>query len=379
MTTEQSRLFADYILGMPDQDAAAEYVRFSAFRLDGTFFNEMHSMIGEARNRNDIQRERSLERLMSVASDACGRAHAPFAEARAARTSKKTKIVKAEPQTDYARAMEMIQLDKRVTGMMMRTHFNPVDDSVIDDWKIIADGYRKLIDAGPPETPLYTIASLRLKYAQALESIGRAYKSMNDSKQSRAYYKQAAKAFEEAGDRAEAANCRAKIGSDRMSEEGEFDGQIGAALQDLEAFVQREPEYFSRLVDLGELQAQAGDDFAAEKTLVKAESGLKAAEWGNPSGSDLAEALVASLKSIETGSTLPAEKNIQTNMMVRTLHRRIHLALADIYRRLGRKGDAAKAAQRLKLAEEMDRSAPDDDFSTTMLHGLAGEWQSLFK
>jgi tetratricopeptide (TPR) repeat protein len=375
MTAEQSRLFADYILGMPDQEGAAEYVRFSAFRLDDTFFNELRSMIGEARNRNNVQRERSLEHLMSVASDACGRAYAPFAEARTAKAGKNT-AVKAKPQTDYARAIEMIQLDKRVTSMMMRTHFNPVDDSVIDDWKIIADGYRELISAGQPAQPLYNVASLRLKYAQALESIARAYSSMNDSNQSRAYYTRAAKAFEEAGNRAEASNCRSKINSDRMSEEGELDDQIRAALRDLESLDRKEPEYFSRLVDLGELQAQAGDDFAAEKTLVKAESGLEAAKWANPSGSQLAEALVASLKSMETGSTLPRGLNIQTNVMVRTLHRRIHLALADIY---GRLGDAAKADQRLKLAEEMDRSAPTDDFSTTMLHKLAGEWQSLFK
>jgi tetratricopeptide (TPR) repeat protein len=200
--------------------------------------------------------------------------------------------------------------------------------------------------------------------------------SLNDGKQSSAYYKQAAKAFDEAGEPGEAARCRSMPGEARMAEEAEYDDQIRAALQDLEKLDKKLPEYFSRLVDLGELQAQAENDFAAEKTLLKAESGLKAAKWGNPSGGDLAGALVATLKGMESGQGVSPAQNIQTSILVRGLHRRIHLGLADIYRRLG---DARKADERLKLAEEMDRSSPDDDFSTTMLNKLAGDWKNLFR
>jgi hypothetical protein len=374
MTSEQARLFADYILGMPDQNGAAEYVRFSAFRLDDTFFEELRSMIGDARNRKDHPRQQSLNWLMSVASDARGRATAPFAAAAGAKSSRKGS--KPEPETDYSRSMEMIQLDKRVTDMMMRTHFNPVNDAVIADWKNIVDGYRELIKAGPPKMPLYTIKDLRLKVAQSLEALARAYTSLHDGKQSSVYYKQAAKAFDEAGEPGEAARCRSRPGEDRMAEDAEYNEQIRAALHDLEKLDKKQPEYFSRLVDLGELQAHAEDDFAAEKTLLKAESGLQAAKWGNPSGGDLAEALVATFKGIESGQAVSSAQNIQTSMLVRGLHRRIHLSLAGIYQRVG---DARKADERLKLAEEMDRSSPDDDFSTTMLNKLAGDWKGLFR
>src|ERR1700730_871741 len=146
MNSEQARLFTDYILGMPDQNSAAEYVRFSAFRLDDTFFDELGRMIGEARSRNDDQQQQSLDWLTSVASDARGRAYAPFVAAAEARPSRKG--AKAEPQTDYLRAMEMIHLDKRVTAMMMRENFNPVNDALIDDWKNIVAGYRKLLRDG---------------------------------------------------------------------------------------------------------------------------------------------------------------------------------------------------------------------------------------
>ena len=49
---------------------------------------------------------------------------------------------------------------------------------------------------------------------------------------------------------------------------------------------------------------------------------------------------------------------------------------ADIYRRLG---DLQKADAQMKLAEAMDRSSPDDDFSTTMRNKLAGDWKNLFR
>jgi tetratricopeptide (TPR) repeat protein len=373
MTSEQARLFADYILSMPDRNSAIDYVRFSAFRLDDTFFEQLCELIGEARNHNDGARQQSLDWLMSLASDACGRAYAPFACAAKSKSSRQRN--KAEPQTDAARAMELIQIDKRVTAMMMRTHFNPVDDTVIADWKNIVDDYRELIKAGPPKTPLYTIDNVRLKVAQSLEALARAYASLHDAKQSSAYYKQAAQAFHEAGERGEAARCRSRQREDSMAEGAEYDDQIRAALQDLENLDKKQPEYFARLVDLGELQAHAGDDFAAEKTLLEAESGLKHAKWGNPSGSDLAEALVATLTGLSSGQAVPSSRNIQTSTLVRTLHRRIHLGLADVYQSLG---DTEKAGDRLERAEQMDRTSPDDDFSTTMTK-LSGDWQKLFR
>jgi tetratricopeptide (TPR) repeat protein len=370
MTAEQSRIFADYILGMPDQHSAAEYVRFSAFRLDETFFTALRSMIEEARSRKDGQRQKSLDWLMSVASDACRLAYTPFAEAQA-----RPKTTELQPQNDYSRAMNIIQIDKRVTAMMMRTHFNPVDEVVIADWKNIADEYHDLIQVGPPTTPLYTLESLRHKFAQSLESLASAYASMHDSKQSCIYYKQAAQAFDEAGAPAEAARCRSRLSESTLTEEARYDDQIRAALEELEHLDRKQPEYFSRLVDLGEFQAHAGDDFAAEKTLLKAEASLKTANWANPSGSDLAEALVTTLKGIDSGRGLSPAQNIATRLIVRGLHRRIHLALADIHRRLG---DVAKADTRLKLAEQMDCSSPDDDFSMMMLNKLAGDWKNLF-
>jgi tetratricopeptide (TPR) repeat protein len=161
-----------------------------------------------------------------------------------------------------------------------------------------------------------------------------------------------------------------------MVEEAGYDDQIRAALEALERLNETQPEYYSRLVDLGDLQAHAGDDFAAEKTLLKAESGLDRAKWSNPTGADLANALVATLQGIQTEKSVPARQNIQTSLQVRGLYRRIHLRLADVYERLG---DLAKAEQRLNLAREMDRSSPDDEFSKTMLNNLAGEWKDLFR
>ncbi|MET0154415.1 MAG: hypothetical protein ABW298_17640 [Candidatus Binatia bacterium] len=371
MTSQQARLFANYILGM-DEGAAVEYVRFSAFRLDDTFFDELRKMIDEARGARDTRRQRALDGLLSLASDACGRAYAPFKAAAEAGSAKPA------PQDDYSRAKQLFELDRRVTAMMMRTHFNPVNDAVIADWKNIVDGYRELVSAGPPKSPYYNVESVNLKIAQSLEALARACGSIRNAKESRNYYKQAAKAFEEAGQPAEAARCRATLRQDKMAEGAQLDDQIRALLTEIEVLDKAQPEYFARLVDLGELQSRTGDDFAAEKTLLKAESGLETAKWRNPSGVDLADALVATLKSIGSGGGLPAS-NIQTSMLVRDLHRRIHLALAEAYQRLNRRGDAKKAKQRLRLAEEMDRSSPDDDFSTRMRSALSGELKNLLR
>jgi tetratricopeptide (TPR) repeat protein len=371
MTPEQSRLFADYILGMPDRNAAVQYLRFSAFRLDDTFFSELRTMIAEATRGKDGSRRTSLEWLRSAASDACGRAYAPFDDARA-----RSGTAGPKASDDHSRAMRVIQVDRRVMGMMMRTHFNPADQTVITDWQNIAGEYRELIAAGPPATPFYTVESLRLKYAQALESLARAYDALHDSRTARTAYAQAASAFDEAGEPLQAAQCRSRAAESTLTEDARYDDQLRAILEDLEHLDQAQPAYFSRLIDLGELQAQAGDDFAAEQTLLKAEDGLKGASWENPSGSDLAEALVATLKGLQSGERLRPGQDISTALSARGLHRRIHLALSDVHRR---SGDADRADARLKLADAMDRSSPDDEFSKTMLNRLAGEWKDLFR
>jgi len=372
MTSAQARLFVDYILGMQDKDGAASYVRLSAFRLDDTFFEELGNMIGEARTRKDTQRQRALDELRSIATDAKGLAYAPFAAAA------ESKPAKPAPQDDYSRAKQLLHLDGLVTGMMMRTHFNPVTDAVITDWKNIVEGYRDLANAGPTKLPYYNFESVRLKIAQSLESLAGAYASMRNAKDSTAYFKEAAKAYEEAGKHAEAAKCRAMIAQDTMAEEADLDGQIQAVLADLALLEVKQPQYCARLVDLGELQSRAGDDFAAEKTFLKAESGLKAGKWGNPSGGDLAQALVATMQSLESGSVHGGVSQIEASLNVRGLHRRIHLGLAEAYQRLRRPGDAKKAKERLRLAEEMDRSSPDDEFSNRMRSAMSNELKDLF-
>jgi hypothetical protein len=78
---------------------------------------------------------------------------------------------------------------------------------------------------------------------------------------------------------------------------------------------------------------------------------------------------------MDSGQAVSPAQDISTTLMVRGLHRRIHLALSDIHRR---SGETEKSDARLKLAEEMDRSSPDDDFSNTM-RKLAGDWKNLFR
>jgi hypothetical protein len=189
---------------------------------------------------------------------------------------------------------------------------------------------------------------------------------------------QAAQAHEEAGEPGEAAKCRQITGESRMTQEANFDGQILVALEELEHLDRKSPDYFSRLVDLGELQARAGDDFAAEKTLLKAEAGLKASGMDNPSGGDLAQSLVSTLMAIDPRKGISPISMIDKRLQVRGLHRRIHLGLSDVYQRLNREGDAKKAKERLAMAEDLDRSSPDDDFSNTM-RGLSGKWGKLFR
>jgi tetratricopeptide (TPR) repeat protein len=368
MTPENARLFVDYILGMADRNAAAKYVQLNAFRLDETFFSELRGVMDEARGRRDGGRRKALDWLMSVASDACGRAYAPFAEARAA-----SKPEKHGAETDTARALRVVQIDQRVTAMLMRTHFNAVDPQAIADWKHIVEDYEAIIKAGPPGTPLYSLQSLRHKVAQALESLASAYASGNDAEESGIAYEEAARAFDEAGSPAEAVRCRSRLVESRLIDRSEYDEQIRRAIEDLEQLDEKQPEYFSRLIDLGELQAQVGDDFAAARTLKRAEDALIAANWVNPSGANLAEVLIATLTAIGPGESAPSANHIATSIAVRGLHRRIHLALADIYRR---SGDIVNADDRLRRVEEMERSAPDDEFSTTM-RNAAGRWMNL--
>jgi hypothetical protein len=110
---------------------------------------------------------------------------------------------------------------------------------------------------------------------------------------------------------------------------------------------------------------------------LKAEAGLKASGMDNPSGGDLARSLANSLMAINSGKNISPMARIDKRLAVRGLHRRLHLGLSDLYRRLNRPGDAKMAKERLALAEEMDLSSPNDDFSNTM-RGLSDQWGKLF-
>ena len=79
---------------------------------------------------------------------------------------------------------------------------------------------------------------------------------------------------------------------------------------------------------------------------------------------------------MNAGQEVPSLLNIQTSLQTRNLYRRIHSTLADVYLRLG---DEDKAKAELELAAEMERSTPDDEFSTTMRNKLAGGWDNLFR
>jgi tetratricopeptide (TPR) repeat protein len=331
----------------------------------------MRTLIEEASSRKDRTRKQSLEWLMSVATDATGHAQAPFAAAAASRSPESTT---RKPNTDYERAMALLEIDRRVTAMTMRTHFNPVDRAVVSDWQNILDGYRQVLEAGPPTAPLYTIESVRRRLAQSLESLGRAHVALHDDEEAAAAYQQAARAYDSAGEPVEASRCRSTVRQHKLVDEAEYDQQIRAAFQDMEDLDQTQPEYFSRLVELGELQVQAGDDFAAEKTLRKAQAGLDATKCGNPGGGDLAEALLATLGGISSGDAISPLIDIRTRLQVRGLHRRIHLSLADIYQRAG---NMSRADEQLRLAKTMDQSSPNDDFSTTMRTKLASDWKHL--
>jgi hypothetical protein len=368
MTAEQARLFADYILGM-EKSAGESYLKFSAFRLDDTFFEELGSMINEAEAAGDGRRQAALERLQAKAQEACGRALAQFEDLEET----------PAPKTDYEKGMRLIELDQRVTSMMMRVWSNPVTDDIIADWKKILNGYLDLLKAGDAPSSFYTLESLQVKVAETVEAIARAYASKRDTASAARYFRDAALEFEKAGRVEGALRCRHAAAAGEREEEGDLDGKIQSVLKELDRLEPGSVAYCARLVDLGELQSQGGDDFAAEKTLLEVESYLKSAGFRNPSGTEFADALMAAVQGADSNYSQNAVASLLMKQELRSVYQRLHFALARVYQGLDFKGNADKAQHHMKLAENMDSQEMNDEFSQRMLKSLAAGLGDMFR
>jgi tetratricopeptide (TPR) repeat protein len=270
------------------------------------------------------------------------------------------------PPDDLAKTRRLIEIDQRYVVAMPDTMPGRASEAAIKSFESIKADYDALIDAGPPSFALYKIEDVMVKSADVTESIARTYDSLRNDAQAAVYYEQAATAYERCGHPDKAQRCRSALAQVKLSAGGDIDDELQRLQAWRDTLDPASLEHAKATVQLGELFSAAGDDFEAERYLREAEASLQQGGFDNPGGGNLADALTQSVSRILSGEHVSGPTDIETQMAVRDLHRRIYLAYAQIYRT----SDPDRAAELLKKAEAMDSSDVNQQFSDTMMKSL---------
>jgi hypothetical protein len=274
-----------------------------------------------------------------------------------------------EPLDDMAKARRLMEIDRRYLPMLADTMPGRANDQVIRNLESVHDDYERLARCGLPTYPLYTERDLEGKMADVMESLARAHDSLNHVEEARRAYKQAQQMWQHTGQADKARRCEAALARLKLSTEGNVDDEVNRLQEELELISAPSLAHVKALVELGELQSRASDDFAAEESLLQAQDEMEQlgyASGSGPSGTDLAKALQESLLGIMSGDAPKGPTQIETKILGRDLQLRILLALAQIYR----ESDPDKANDYLQRSKEMDSSAENEAFSDEMLKAL---------
>jgi tetratricopeptide (TPR) repeat protein len=264
-----------------------------------------------------------------------------------------TKAVMEGPMDDMAKMRMYMDIDRRYLMAMPKIMPGQASKEVIREFEEILADYQKLLIAGPPQFSFYKIEDVQLKIADVTESIARTNDSLRQDDQARVYYEKAIRAYEELGQIDKANRCRAILAQAIHSIEGDVDEELNRLRSNLEAMPPDTLEHVEALVALAELYSSQEDDFEAEALLLKAESELQRIGYSGstgPSGTEMADALKATMDSILSGKGGSGPTQIEIKLKARDLYRRIYLVLSQIYR----EKDVTQAGKYMRLLKDMD-------------------------
>jgi tetratricopeptide (TPR) repeat protein len=235
-----------------------------------------------------------------------------------------------QEMSDMDKVMRLTELRNRHMLSMPNIMPGKASESVLEEFKRIYAGYDELIKAGPPEFEFYTMDEVRANMADVLDMIARAYDSMRLEEEAIRYYEKAASAFDEIGQADNANRSRENIAKIRASIGGSFDEELQRLRTKLEGQTDGTLEYFTTLVDVGELYMKGGDDYTAKDTLEKAQLGLEKAGYPDPSGHPSMD-LITSISNEVMSGDLSNLGKFEELVLVRGLYQRIYQSLAQIY------------------------------------------------
>ncbi len=254
---------------------------------------------------------------------------------------------------DMTKVRMYMDIDRRYLTAMPRIMPGQASEGVIREFGEILADYHKLLAAGPPKFAFYKMEDVQLKIADVTESIARTNDSLRQNEQAKVYYEKAIRAYEELGQIDKANRCRATLAQAKHSIEGDVDAEINRLQSNLEGTPPDTLEHVGAFVALAELYSSQEDDFEAEPLLIKAETELQRIGYSGstgPSGTEMADALKATMSSILSGKVGSGPTQIEIKLKARDLYRRIYLLLAQIYR----EKDITQAGKYMQLLKEMD-------------------------
>jgi hypothetical protein len=242
------------------------------------------------------------------------------------------------------------------------------NEKVRQDLKEIAADYQKLLETGLPQYPFYTEETLRAKIADALSSAASVSKILSDYSEASQHYTDAARIYRDLGQQEQAQHCQDSLARLKYAQEGDVDDEIKRLRAELEKLPTDSVAGAEKLIELAGLYSSNGDDYEAEKLLLKAEKILDAIS-GDPTGNDLAAALTQSLLSIMQDQYDGGPTPIVTAMKVSSLYRELSVALTRIYQTT----DPPRAAIYRDKAIQLNSRASNDQFSQYMRQALEGD------
>jgi len=238
--------------------------------------------------------------------------------------------------TDVQEAMKRMQakmaLDKSMLTSQMACTAGRVGDDLIAAIQQCIEGYRQLLDTTPPDDMLVRPDDLEKQIADATEWLARTYETAERFDEASASYEEAGRLYERRGDQTGVQRCLDKAGELQIYVDGDLDAELQRLQQRL---VSAEPgtlDHVQVLIMIGELFAQAHDDFEAEKYLKEAEAELEAV-GGLPSDGALLSDLAGSIHGIMSPSGTQGPTPVEVGLQQRLLSHRLYLALAGIYRK----------------------------------------------
>jgi tetratricopeptide (TPR) repeat protein len=259
-----------------------------------------------------------------------------------------------QPLNDGRKARWFFVVQQRHQAALMHMLPGSASEAVIAELEEIQGEYDRLLEAGPPDYPLYSLDDVRQRQANVLATIGRMYDSLRDGAQARYYLEQAVLAFEALGDVHAAEQTRDTLAQVRYDAEGDVDAAVQRLQGKLEGIEEPSLEHAMGQLALGEAYMRGGDDLSAENYLLRAQAELEELDLGDPSAVDPRIVLVESLQALHQGTVLAGTTRYESLQVLRGAYQRLYQCLSIIYRDREELDQAGKYSERLRILSESE-------------------------